>query len=164
MVVVNKLFITLSFIIFFILSSIYITLAEDDLQKSVEIARNAIKVQSLRMKVVAENLANEDSTASNPDQEPYRRKLIFARNQYDKKLKTNVVKLYKYGVDTKTPLKVKYNLGHPAADKDGFLLLPNVDKAIEKADSVEAQRSIEANLSVVEIFREMMQKTLEILK
>lgn len=140
------------------------TYADDDLQNSVDIARNAIKAQSLRVKVVAENLANEDSTAFEPGQAPYRRKLIFVRNKYDKKLGTNVVKVYKYGVDTKTPFKVKYSPGHPAADKDGFVLLPNVDKAIEKADLIEAQRSIEANLSVAEMSREMMQRTLDILK
>ena len=72
---------------------------DDDLKKAVEVAAHGSHFQSERLKVAAENMANEDSTAVTPGGNPYRRKVIFANNNYDKRLRTNVVTTKKVDFD-----------------------------------------------------------------
>lgn len=136
---------------------------EDDLQKAVEVAAHGSKFQAERLKIASENLANEYSTSTMPGGDPYRRKIIFAKNRYDKRLKTNVVSVSKFDVD-KAPFILKYDPNHPAADLTGYVKYPNIKKVIERADAIEAQRSYEANLSIIEMSKSMMQKTLEVIR
>lgn len=137
---------------------------EDDLQKSTAIAAHGIKVQSQRIKVAAENLANEDSTGQQAGDKPYTRKVLFAKNRFDKGVKSNVVRTKKIAPDTKSPFIRKYEPYHPAADEDGYVDYPNVYKEIEMADLREAQVSYEANLSVIEMSKNIMQRTIEAIK
>lgn len=136
---------------------------DDDLKKSVEIAAHGTKFQSERIKIAAENMANEDSTSITPGGAPYRRKIIFAKNHYDKNLKTNVVITSKVSND-KSDFILKYDPYHPAADANGYVKYPNVNRIIERADVSEAQRSYEANLSIIEISNSLMQKTVEAIR
>ena len=136
---------------------------EDDLQKTVEIAAHGSKFQAERLKIASENLANEYSTSTIPGGDPYQRKIIFAKNRYNKRLKTNVISVNKFDVD-KAPFVLKYEPNHPAADLNGYVKYPNIKKEIERADAIEAQRSYEANLSIIEMSKSMMQKTLEVIK
>lgn len=136
---------------------------EDDLQKTATIAAHSIKVHAQRMKVAAENLANEDTTSQTPGGSPYRRKIIFAENVFDRKLKTDIVKIKRVSVD-KAPFIIKYDPNHPSADINGYVKYPNIRKEIERADANEAQRSYEANLSIIEMSRAMMQHTIEAIK
>lgn len=137
---------------------------EDSMLKSIEVSASGNKFQAERVKIAAENLANEDSVSMNPGGEPYRRKVIYAKNSYDRKLKTRLVKVKKYDHDRKTPLKMKYDPNHPGADENGYVKLPNVDKMIEKADANEAQRSYEANLGMIEVSKQMINKTIEAMR
>ncbi len=137
---------------------------EDSMLKSIEVSASGNKFQAERIKIPAENLANEDSVSMNPGGEPYRRKVIYAKNSYDRKLKTRLVKVKKYDHDRKAPLKMKYDPNHPGADENGYLKLPNVDKMIEKADANEAQRSYEANLGMIEVSKQMINKTIEAMR
>lgn len=137
---------------------------EDSLQKAIEIGAMGAKLQSERLKIAAENLANEDSVSDTPGGKPYQRKRIFAKNTYDKKLKTNIVSVKKYDIDKASPFVLKYEPTHPAADFDGYVKYPNVQREIERADSSEAQRSYEANLSIMEMSKNMINKTLEIMR
>lgn len=136
---------------------------EDNLFKSLQVSSHGTKFQSARMKIAAENLANEDSVSITPGGDPYRRKVVYPKNYYDRKLKTHLVKIRKYGHD-KTPFKKVYNPNHPGADAQGYLKLPNIDKIIEKADANEAQRSHEANLGMMEISKHMINKTIEAMR
>jgi flagellar basal-body rod protein FlgC len=136
---------------------------EDSLQKSIEIAIHGSNFQAERLKVATENMANESSTSFQPGGDPYRRKIIFAKNNYDRKLKTNVLKVRRVDVD-RAPFIMHYDPNHPAADLQGYVKLPNIHKEIERADASEAQRSYEANLSIIEMSKAMMQKTLEVIK
>lgn len=136
---------------------------EDDLQKAVEIAAHGSRFQAERLKIASENLANEYSTSTVPGGDPYRRKIIFAKNKYDKRLKSNLILASKVDVD-KGAFIIKYDPNHPAADLAGYVKYPNIMKVIERADAVEAQRSYEANLSIIEMSKSMMQKTLEVIK
>ncbi|WP_316354954.1 flagellar basal body rod protein FlgC [Candidatus Trichorickettsia mobilis] len=136
---------------------------EDDLQKASSIASHGIKVQAERLKIAAENIANEDSTSFQPGGNPYQRKILFTKNVFDKTLKTNILRVKKIDVD-KAPFILKYDPHHPAADLNGYVKYPNIHKEIERADASEAQRSYEANLSIIEQSKSMMQRTIEAIK
>ena len=136
---------------------------EDNLQKAVEIAIHGGNFQAERLKIATENMANEHSTSFQPGGDPYRRKVVFAKNSYNKRLKTNVLRVRKFDTD-KAPFIMKYDPNHPAADLNGYVKLPNIHKEIERADASEAQRSYEANLSIIEMSKAMMQKTIEVIK
>ena len=136
---------------------------EDDLQKALTSASYGVRLQSERLKIAAENIANEDTTSLQPGGKPYQRKILFAENKFDKKLKTNIVKTKKIDVD-KAPFIFKYDPHHPAADLNGYVKYPNISKEIERADASEAQRSYEANLNIMEMSKNMMQRTIEAIK
>ena len=136
---------------------------EDSMIKSIEVSASGNKFQAERIKIAAENLANEDSVSMNPDGDPYRRKVIYGKNTYDRKLKTRLLKVRKYDYD-KRPFKMKYDPNHPGANNEGYVKLPNVDKMIEKADANEAQRSFEANLGMIEVSKQMINKTIDAMR
>lgn len=135
----------------------------DELKKSSEIAISGMKVQSQRLRVVSENMANADSLPQTPDQEPYRRKVVTFKSELDRQTGVNRVKLDKVTVDRSDFLR-KYDPGHPAADASGYVLAPNVNPLIEMMDMREAQRSYEANMNVVATSKQMMQRTVEMLR
>ena len=133
-----------------------------DLQKSISIAASGMRVQSERLKVIAENIANADSVGINGN-DPYRRKTISFKNVFDASVGANIVVVDKIGTDSK-PFPLKYNPGHPAANSEGYVTTPNVNTMIEGVDRKEAQRSFEANLATIDTSRAMISKTLELLK
>ena len=135
----------------------------DDLKASSEIASKGMKAQATRLRVISENLANADSTSEVPGGEPYRRKLVTFRNQLDKALGADTVKVRKI-LNDKSKLPSKYDPAHPAANAQGYVLQPNVNPLIEMMDMREAQRSYEANMNVISTSRQMVAKTLELLK
>ncbi len=135
----------------------------DDLNKSSLIAVSGMKAQAERMRVVSENLANADSLPTTPDATPYRRKTISFRNVLDKTAGADIVKVKKVDVD-RSEFQKKYDPKHPAADSSGYVLAPNVNPLIELQDMREAQRSYEANLSVVSVSKSMLSKTVDMLK
>ncbi|MEI7669019.1 MAG: flagellar basal body rod protein FlgC [Pseudomonadota bacterium] len=127
------------------------------------IAGAGMRSQGDRLRVVAENIANVDSTGTSPGAEPYRRKTITFKNVLDRELGVNVVKTANYGTD-KTNFKKKFEPGHPAADAQGYVLYPNVDSVIELVDMREAQRIYEANLNIIDVVKSMISQTLALLK
>src|SRR5689334_4558944 len=135
----------------------------DDLKISSTIASHGMKAQATRLRVISENLANADSTAEKPGMEPYRRKLVTFRNQLDRALEADTVKVRKITND-QSKLQSKYDPTHPRADEKGYVLVPNVNPLVEMMDMREAQRSYEANMNVISTSRQMVAKTLELLK
>jgi len=135
----------------------------DDLTTSSEIAAKGMKAQATRLRVISENLANADSTAEVPGGEPYRRKLVTFRNQLDKALGADTVKVNRIFNDP-SKLQTKYDPAHPGANAQGYVTVPNVNPLIEMMDMREAQRSYEANMNVISASRSMVAKTLELLK
>jgi flagellar basal-body rod protein FlgC len=134
-----------------------------DLIKSMFVSASGMKAQTSRMKVIAENLANAASTAKQPDGDPYRRKVIGFKNELDRQLGVNRVKVSDVGKD-KSEFQLRYEPGHPGANADGYIKLPNVQPLIEIADMQEAQRSYEANLSIIESAKAMLSRTLDLLR
>ncbi len=135
----------------------------DDLTISKTIAASAMKAQAQRLRVISENLANADSLAKTPGGQPYRRKTVSFKNELDRQSGVELVKVGKVSRDA-GDLERKYDPHHVAADKDGYVLLPNVNPLIEIMDMKEAQRSYEANLNVISISKDMMSKTLDLIR
>lgn len=134
-----------------------------DLSKTMQTSAAGLHVQSERMRVIAENLANANSAAQSPGAEPYRRKTITFRNELDRALNVPVVKVDNIGFDMST-FGRKYDPGHPGADEFGYVLTPNVNSLIEMTDMREAQRSYEANLSVITVAKDMLRRTVDLLQ
>ena len=115
------------------------------------------------MRVIAENIANADSTAQRPGTDPYRRKIPTFRSEVDRALDAHVVAMGRVRTDA-SDFRLKHEPGHPSADANGNVRYPNVNPMIEMTDMREAQRSYEANINVIGATRRMIQRTLEILK
>jgi len=127
------------------------------------VAGAGMEAQGNRLRVVAENLANVDSTGNTPGAAPYQRKIITFRNVLDQELGINKIGTAGYGVDT-VPFKKKYAPGHPAADAQGYVLYPNVDSVVELVDMHEAQRNYEANLNVIDVSKSMISQAINLMK
>jgi len=134
-----------------------------DLMDSLAISAAGMRVQGERLRVISENIANADSVSEVPGGDPYRRKTITFKNELDRQAGLDLVKVQKVGLDP-SEFTRKYDPNNPAADKSGYVKLPNVNALIEMSDMREAQRSYEANLKVVEVARGMLQRTIDILR
>ena len=134
-----------------------------DLMKSMMVAAAGLKAQSGRMRIIAENIANADSTGKTPGADPYRRKVPTFEDRLDRELGVDTVSLGNPALD-KSDFKLKYMPGHPAADQNGYVKMPNVDGLVEAMDMREAQRSYEANLNMISSVRRMNSQTIDILK
>lgn len=134
-----------------------------DLMESLMISAAGMRAQGQRLRVVAENLANADSVAEVPGGDPYRRKTITFKNQLDRELGLETVQVQKVG-DDPSDFRMKYDPGNPAADGKGYVKLPNVNSLIEMSDMREAQRSYEANLRAIEVARNMLQRTIDLIR
>ena len=134
-----------------------------DFLKSIAIAASGLRAQAGRMRVISENIANADSTTTQPGTDPYRRKIPTFRSEMDRALDAHVVAMGPLGTD-KSDFRLKYEPGHPAADVNGNVKYPNVNPLIEMTDMREAQRSYEANINVISATRRMIQRTIDILK
>jgi flagellar basal-body rod protein FlgC len=125
------------------------------------VAASALKAQQSRMRVIAENIANADSTSDTAGGQPYRRQVpVFRAREVDG---ATGVALAEVRADP-GEFRRDYDPNHPAADAEGYVLRPNVDTLVEAMDMREAQRAYEANLNVIETARAMEQRTLDILK
>ncbi|MBD1548063.1 flagellar basal body rod protein FlgC [Roseibium aggregatum] len=134
-----------------------------DLIKALFVSASGLKAQNNRMQVIAENIANADSTGRTPDEDPYRRKIPTFKSHYDKEIGAEVVELGRIAED-QTDFVERYEPGHPAANAQGFVRRPNVNTLVETVDMRQAQRSYEANLNVIQATRRMVQRTIDILR
>src|ERR1700680_1775673 len=134
-----------------------------DFARSMGIATSGLRAQAGRMRVISENIANADSTASTAGGEPYRRKVPTFSSELDRTLNAQVVALGKVRPDA-SAFRVKHEPGNPAADASGNVKYPTVHTLVEMTDMRDAQRSYEANLNIISATRLMIQRTLDILK
>ena len=135
----------------------------DPLKVSQGIAAAGLDVQSHRMRIIAENMANAQSTANTPGGDPYTRKTIVFSNDFDDALGSNLVGVEQIGKDP-SPYRVERNPSHPAADADGNVKYPNVNILVEMADMRESNRSYEANLQMMKQSRSMVMMTIDMLR
>ena len=133
-----------------------------DLSTSMLIAASGMRAQSGRMRVIAENIANANSTATTANGEPYRRKVATITSDFDRQLGATLVESGN-PVQDMSDFRQQYDPGNPAADKQGYVKLPNVDPLIEIMDMKEAQRSYEADLTVMDATKQMLSQTVNLL-
>ncbi|MEM9809757.1 MAG: flagellar basal body rod protein FlgC [Pseudomonadota bacterium] len=134
----------------------------DAISAAMKIAGSGLEAQSLRVRMVSENVANATSLGSAPGADPYRRKTIVFQNAFDRALGANMVEVKRIGVDPGA-FALSYDPAHPAANADGYVKMPNVNPLIEMTDMREATRSYEANLSMIEQARGMAMSTIALL-
>ena len=135
----------------------------DDLVVAARIAASGLGAQSARMRVVAQNLANAQSTGAAPGADPYQRQTVSFAQELDAATGASVVRVAAVGRDL-TPFRVEHMPGHVAADEKGMVKLPNVNALREMADMREANRSYEANLQVVQQVRKMRAGLIDLLR
>ena len=125
------------------------------------IASSALRAQQARMRVIAENIANANSTSKTAGGDPYRRQVpVFEPTKVDG---GQGVRMAKVAPD-QSEFKSQYEPGNPSANAQGYVKMPNVDPLVEALDMKDAQRAYEANLNVIETARAMDMRTLDLLK
>ncbi len=123
--------------------------------KSMSAAASGMRAQGFRMRVVSENIANNDTPG-------YHRKMVSFDNEFNRQTGVNGVNVNKLSLD-QSPLEKTYNPSHPMADETGNVEMSNVNLMVELADGREASRSYEANLAMFQQARRMYSGLLNIL-
>ena len=135
----------------------------DELSRAQNVSVAGMKAQAERLRIVAQNLANAESVGERPGEQPYRRQVITFQNAVNRQLGIETVEVNRVRQDM-SPFPKEHNPDHPAADANGYVMMPNVNPLIELMDLHEAQRSYEANMNSISVAREMSKKTLELLR
>lgn len=134
-----------------------------DFSDTIGISASGMRVQSARLRIAAENLANEETTGSTPGADPYRRKTITFKDEVDAATGVSTVKVKEIGRDS-SDFQLKYDPSHPAADEKGYVKMPNVNSMVEIMDTHDAQHSYEANLNTMQITRSMLTRSINLMK
>ena len=134
-----------------------------DLAKALAISAYGMDAQTTRLRVIAENLANQDTTGSSPGADPYRRKVVEFEGRMDRSLGEETVHVRRIE-PVPGDFALRYDPSHPGADAKGYVKVPNVNSFVEIMDMREAQRTYSANLNVMEASRSMLTRTIAMLK
>jgi flagellar basal-body rod protein FlgC len=140
---------------------------------SLDIGASALTAQRLRMDIISQNIANVNTTRTE-DGTPYRRKVAaFEERASNRPFSEYLNEKSRYMfigkgvrvtgiIEDESPFKKKYNPGHPDADEEGYVNLPNVDVITEMVNMISASRAYEANVNAINTTKNMAMKTLEI--
>ncbi|MBH9974330.1 MULTISPECIES: flagellar basal body rod protein FlgC [Bartonella] len=135
----------------------------DPLIAAGRVATSGLAAQSTRLRIIAENMANANSTGETAAANPYQRKTVSFEAALNPYADAQGVEVARISTD-KSPYIVKYEPGHPAADANGYVKYPNVNAIVEMADMREANRSYEANLQVIRQARDLVSQTIDLLR
>ena len=145
---------------------------------ALNVSATGLTAERLRMDVTAENLANAQTTRG-ADGQPYRRKEVVLSEVSSGGFGSQLAKAVGAGsasgsqpggvevsgiTQDATPGKLVYDPGHPDANADGYVQMPNVDTVSEMVDLITSQRSYEANVTAMQSAKQMFTKTLDILR
>jgi len=137
-----------------------------------DINASALTAQRLRMDVIAANIANVNTTRT-PEGGPYRRKMVVFQEQLKDAVTSvpfpsgaNVLGGVKVSeiIQSAEPPLVTYQPGHPDADENGYVAMPNVNIVHEMTDMISATRAYEANLMAMNLGKTMYTRTLDIMR
>ena len=136
---------------------------------ALDISANGMSAERLRINVISSNIANINTTKT-PEGGPYRRKdVIFeatpvnSENSFENQLQLETVKVKNIVEDSRPPI-LKYDPSNPDADKDGYVKMPNINLMEEMVNLINASRSYEANVQVMRSAKEMITRTIDILR
>lgn len=134
-----------------------------NLISGIDVTSGALSAQKMRLDIVAQNIANAQTTRT-ADGGPYKRQIVSFETELVKRTGGLSLQTVRVGgvTNDKAPGQQVYNPQHPDAGEDGLVTMPNVNLAYEMVDLITATRAYEANLSVVKNARTMAMKTLEI--
>lgn len=135
-----------------------------DLFSTMMVSSAGMRAQTERINVIAQNAANADTAPAKEGDKPYTRKIISFKNELDRKTGTKLITVDKISEDTKSEYLKKYMPGHPSADADGYVQMPNVSTIVEMMDMKEASKSYEANMGMFTQTRDMATKTIDLLR
>lgn len=133
------------------------------MMNSIDIAASGLTAQTERMKIISQNIANADSISQTPGGTPYQRKTISFKNVMDRQMGLEKVVVSKIGVDN-SEFGKRFDPSSPAAGADGYIQTPNVNTMLEMTDMKEARNAYQANLSVIEISKNMVSRTLDLIR
>lgn len=134
-----------------------------DLMDSMHISASGLGAQSARLKIVAQNIANAESTGTRDGKSPYRRQTVSFKDVLDRENGLKMVKAKNIGTD-KSDFVKRYEPANPNADAEGYVLYPNVNPMLEMVDMREARRGYEANLNVIEASKTMFSDAINVIK
>jgi flagellar basal-body rod protein FlgC len=138
---------------------------------SLSVSASGMDAQRARAEVLAENLANSETTRT-PGGGPYRRKDVLFEssavdspfdNEFQSALEGQGVRVAGVLVDQREPEK-RYLPGHPDADADGYVAFPRINPAEDMVDLMNASRGYQANVAAISAVKDMIQRSLDILK
>src|SRR5579871_5012160 len=143
------------------------------LLSALSVSASGMSAQRARTELLVENLANADTTRT-PEGGPYRRKdAVFTSDpqatqfssMFESQLGSspNGVRVAQVITDTRDP-EMRYLPGHPDADKDGYVAYPRMNPAEDMVDLLGASRGYQANVSAMSAVKDMIQKSLDLLK
>lgn len=135
-----------------------------DLFGAMSISAHGMKAQGERIRMISENVANADTAPTKPGESAYQRKTITFKNVLDRENDTRLVEVDKIQQKTDAVMPMKYNPSHPAANKAGYVEMPNVNTLIELMDMKESHRTYEANMGMMQQSRSMLNQTIELLR
>lgn len=135
----------------------------DPLSSIAKIAASGMTVQTSRLRVISENVANADSTGTTPGADPFQRKTISFAEMVDRDEGASLVTVDRIGRDL-SEFRLDHDPSHPAANAEGYVKRSNVDPVIEMANMREASRNYEANMNMFEAGRRMRSQMLDLLK
>ncbi|TAH63829.1 MAG: flagellar basal body rod protein FlgC [Gottschalkiaceae bacterium] len=139
---------------------------------SIDISATGMTAERTRMDIISKNIANASTTRTSSGT-PYRRQMVvfkengttpfsyYLSKSSNELLKNKGVKISTI-VEDKTPFKQVYEPGHPDANENGYIQMPNVDITTEMVDMISATRAYEANMSAINSAKNMALKALEI--
>ncbi|KRQ87062.1 Flagellar basal-body rod protein FlgC [Caloramator mitchellensis] len=139
----------------------------NNLFNAFRISASGMSAERLRMEVIADNIANAETTRTSSGG-PYVRKVVSFEENLVRAIDNNKVTEKLKGVKVSavskdpSPLKKVYDPSHPDADKDGYVLMPNVNILNEMVDLITASRAFEANVTALNVSKQMAMKALEI--
>ena len=137
---------------------------------SMSVSASGMAAQRTRAALLVENIANSETTRT-PEGGPYRRKdTVFSTSsvgsefasELESQLQTGV-QVSSISVDQRDPEK-QYAPGHPDADADGYVSVPHVNPAEDMVDLVTANRSYQANVAAMSAVKDMIQKSIDLLR
>ncbi|KPK86748.1 MAG: hypothetical protein AMJ81_00335 [Phycisphaerae bacterium SM23_33] len=126
----------------------------------VDIAVTGLRAQSARIQVISSNIANA-MTSRTPSGQPYRRQTVVLSSLPEE---MGGVEILRIASDMRTDFKRVLDPGHPDADADGYVLMPNVEVPTELMHLVAASRAYQANAVVLKRYQELMDVTVELLR
>jgi flagellar basal-body rod protein FlgC len=130
---------------------------------ALNVSASGMSAERLRMDVIASNLANANTTRG-ADGQPYRRQEVILQEKSPSFGEVLGGVMVAGIVDDPTPPRRVYDPGHPDADKNGYVTMPNVNPVTEMVDLITSSRGYEANVTAMNAAKQMFTKTFDVLR